>query len=179
MSSKSVWKFLGGYGLCNFPHIGISPLYLLYGSTFRVDKRKRLGFCRLYGIIGIAPLTFLLSLPFRGRQRRRGRVTADNVFLNPTVEYRNKCIVQKVQTWACLFVCFVWPRTFEHLYLLNWLTTRHPKENFLKVSAQSIKPLKRSCGHIVVADICIYRRTGGVYRLAPLTKIVYKTNLYD
>ena len=80
MSSKSVWKFLGGYGLCNFPHIGISPLYLLYGSTFRVDKRKRLGFCHLYGIIGIAPLTFLLSLPFRGRQRRRGRVTADNVF---------------------------------------------------------------------------------------------------
>ena len=80
MSSKSVWKFFGGYGLCNFPHIGISPLYLLYGSTFRVDKRKRLGFCRLYGIIGIAPLTFLLSLPFRGRQRRRGRVTADNVF---------------------------------------------------------------------------------------------------
>ena len=65
------------------------------------------------------------------------------MFLNPAVEYRNKCIVQKVQTWACLFVCFVWPRTFEHLYLLNWLTTRHPKENFLKVSAQSIKPLKR------------------------------------
>ena len=142
MSSKSVWKFLGGYGPCNFPHMGISPLYLLYASTFRVDKRKRLGFCRLYGIIGIAPLTFLLSLPFRGRQRRRGRVTADNVF-----ESRGRIQKQMHSTKSTnmgLFVClFCLTPNLWTLVPSQLIATRHPKENFLKVSAQSIKPLKR------------------------------------
>ena len=34
-SSRAVGKCLGGYGLCKFPYLRMSPLYLIYGLNFR------------------------------------------------------------------------------------------------------------------------------------------------
>ena len=68
------------------------------------------------------------------------------------------------------------------LNMLYTCTTRHLKENSLKVSAQSIMPFRRIFGHkILVTDIHMDGHTerGCVYRLALQAKklILYKQML--
>ena len=47
-SSRTVGKFLLGYGLCKFPYLGMSPLYLIYGVNFRKhDCTISLQFCAI------------------------------------------------------------------------------------------------------------------------------------
>ena len=47
-SSRTVGKFLLGYGLCKFPYSGMSPLYLIYGVNFRKhDCTISLQFCAI------------------------------------------------------------------------------------------------------------------------------------
>ena len=47
-SSRTVGKFLLGYGLCKFPYLGMSPLCLIYGVNFRKhDCTISLQFCAI------------------------------------------------------------------------------------------------------------------------------------
>merc|ERR1711923_468754 len=52
-------------------------------------------------------------------------------------------------------------------------TTRHLKENSLKISGQSIQPFRRSCPDKIFVLVYTDGHTGAKCRLALLTKIFY------